>query len=172
MVTKRGKRGDRPCRSPGRGRLSADERLQVEGVLEHVVYRLEGKDSDRFVSFSSMLRRGVTMETVASALMLRRGGFIENIRMENCTAKNVKRAVVAVETDVLYHWKKFPTHEVRVTPITDLVVRNVAVESANRLVMLKGDARCPIRNVTVENVTCGTTYAKDIVANAEGVAVR
>ena len=102
----------------------------------------------------------------------RRGGFIENIRMENCTAKNVKRAVVAVETDVLYQWKNFPTHEVRVTPITDLVVRNVAVERANRLLMLKGDARCPIRNVTVENVTCGTTYAKDIVANAEGVTVR
>ena len=73
MVTKRGKRGDWPCQSLGRGRLSADERLQVEGLLEHVVYRLEGKGSDRFVSFSSMLRRGVTMETVASALMLRRG---------------------------------------------------------------------------------------------------
>ena len=81
-------------------------------------------------------------------------------------------AVAAVETDVLYQWKNFPTHEVRVTPITDLVVRNVAVERANRLLMLKGDARCPIRNVTVENVTCGTTYAKDIVANAEGVTVR
>ena len=74
MVTKRGKRGDRPCQSPRRGRLSADERLQVEELLEHVVYRLEGKGSDRFVSFSSMLRHGVTMETVASALMLRRGG--------------------------------------------------------------------------------------------------
>ena len=67
-------RGDRPCQSPGRGRLSADERLQVEGLLEHVVYRLEGKGSDRFVSFSSMLRHGVTMETVTAALMLRRGG--------------------------------------------------------------------------------------------------
>ena len=63
------KHADRPCRSPGRGRLSADERLQVEGLLEHVVYRLEGKGSDRFVSFSSMLRPGVTMETVASALI-------------------------------------------------------------------------------------------------------
>jgi hypothetical protein len=59
------KHADRPCRSPGRGRLSADERLRVEGLLEHVVYRLEGKGSDRFVSFSSMLRHGVTMETVA-----------------------------------------------------------------------------------------------------------
>ena len=68
------KRADWPCQSSGRGRLSADERLRVEGLLEHVVYRLEGKGSDRFVSFSSMLRRGVTMETVASALMLRRGG--------------------------------------------------------------------------------------------------
>ena len=73
MVTKRGKRGDWPCRSPGRGRLSADERLRVEGLLVHVVYRLEGKGPDRFVSFSSMLRRGVTMETVAATLMLRRG---------------------------------------------------------------------------------------------------
>ena len=38
------KRADWPCRSPGRGRLSADERLQVEGLLEHVVYRLEVED--------------------------------------------------------------------------------------------------------------------------------
>jgi hypothetical protein len=38
------KRGDRPFQSPGRGRLSADERLQVEGLLEHVVYRLEVED--------------------------------------------------------------------------------------------------------------------------------
>ena len=38
------KRGDRPFQIPGRGRLSADERLQVEGLLEHVVYRLEVED--------------------------------------------------------------------------------------------------------------------------------
>ena len=28
------KHADRPCRSPGRGRLSVDERLQVEGLLQ------------------------------------------------------------------------------------------------------------------------------------------
>jgi len=38
------KRGDRPFQSPGRGRLGADERLRVEGLLEHVVYRLEVED--------------------------------------------------------------------------------------------------------------------------------
>ena len=116
MVTKRGKRADWPCRSPGRGRLSADERLRVEGLLEHVVYRLEGKGSDRFVSFSSMLRRGVTMETVASALMLRRGGkarvyFEDAVSMLGQIARRINSyllpRIVALRLDLDRQWRSW-----------------------------------------------------------------
>lgn len=110
------KRGDRPFQSPGRGRLSADERLQVEGLLEHVVYRLEGKGSDRFVSFSSMLRRGVTMETVASALMLRRGGkarvyFEDAVSMLGQIARRINSyllpRIVALRLDLDRQWRSW-----------------------------------------------------------------
>ncbi len=102
----------------------------------------------------------------------RRGGFIENIRMENCTAKNVRKAVVGVKTDVLYQWKDFPTHEVRVTPIRGLSLKNVSVESANYLLELHGDSRCPIRDVTLENVTCARVRYPDVVENVEGLTVK
>ena len=110
------KRGDWPFQSPGRGRLSADERLRVEGLLEHVVYRLEGKGSDRFVSFSSMLRRGVTMETVASALMLRRGGkarmyFEDAVSMLGQIARRINSyllpRIVALRLDLDRQWRSW-----------------------------------------------------------------
>ena len=59
---------------PGRRRLSADERFWLETTLERVVHRLEGEHGDYTVTFSAMLMSGVTMETMASALMLRRCG--------------------------------------------------------------------------------------------------
>ena len=69
----------------------------------------------------------------------RRGGFVENIRMERVKAKNVRFGVMSVETDVLYQWRDFPTHEVRVTPIRNLSMKDVAVEEAERLVHILGD---------------------------------
>ena len=101
----------------------------------------------------------------------RRGGFVENIRMENCTAKNVKRAVMGVETDVLYQWKDFPTHEVRVTPIRDLSMKNVTVACAERLVNIRGDGRCPVRQVKLEHVSCARVRKADVLEHAEDVQV-
>jgi len=101
----------------------------------------------------------------------RRGGFVENIRMENVSAKKVRYGVMSVETDVLYQWKDFPTHEVRVTPIKDLSMKNVTVEEAERLVHIRGDARCPVDGVTVENVAVGKLRKADAVENAVRVNV-
>ena len=101
----------------------------------------------------------------------RRGGFVENIRMENCTAKNVKRAVMGVETDVLYQWKDFPTHEVRVTPIRNLSMKNVTVACAERLVNIRGDGRCPVRHVKLEHVSCAKVRKADVIEHAENVQV-
>ena len=101
----------------------------------------------------------------------RRGGFVENIRMENVKAKKVRFGVMDVETDVLYQWKEFPTHEVRVTPIKNLSMKNVEVEEADRLVHILGDARCPVDGVTVENVKVGKLHKSDRIENAANVKV-
>ena len=102
----------------------------------------------------------------------RRGGFVENIRMENVAAKKVRYGVMDVETDVLYQWRDFPTHEVRVTPIRNLSMKNVTVEEAERLVHILGDKRLPVDGVLLENVRVGKTARPDRVENAVNVTVR
>jgi len=101
----------------------------------------------------------------------RRGGFVENIRMENVKAKKVRWGVMAVETDVLYQWKDFPTHEVRVTPIRNLSMKNVAVDEAERLVDIRGDKRLPVDGVTLENVRVAKALKPDRIENAVNVRV-
>ena len=101
----------------------------------------------------------------------RRGGFVEDIRMENVKAKKVRWGVMSVETDVLYQWKDFPTHEVRVTPIKNLSMKNVEVEEAERLVHILGDARCPVDGVKLENVRLGKALKGNRIENATNVQV-
>ena len=102
----------------------------------------------------------------------RRGGFVENIRMENVTAKKVRFGVMDVETDVLYQWRNFPTYEVRVTPIRNLSMKNVTVEEADRLVHILGDKRLPVDGVSLENVRLMKTAKPDRVENAINVTIR
>ena len=99
----------------------------------------------------------------------RRGGFVENIRMERVKAKNVRFGVMSVETDVLYQWRDFPTHEVRVTPIRNLSMKDVTVEEAERLVHILGDKRLPVDGVTLENVRVGKVRKPDRIENAVNV---
>ena len=117
-----------------------------------------------------------TLESEAFRLLYvktneRRGGFVENIRMENVKAKNVRAGVMAVETDVLYQWKDFPTHEVRVATIRNLTMRNVVVEEAERLLDIRGDARLPVDGVTLENVRVARARETDRIENAKNVTV-
>jgi len=98
---------------PRRGRLSAGERLRLEMTLEHVVYRLEGKGFDRSIPFSTMLRYGVTMETVVAALMLRRGCkakmfFNDAVKMLGQIARRINSfllpRLVALRLDLDRQW--------------------------------------------------------------------
>jgi len=102
----------------------------------------------------------------------RRGGFVEDIRMENVTAKKVRFGVMDVETDVLYQWRSFPTHEVRVTPIKNLSMKDVTVEEAEWRVHILGDKRLPVDGVSLENVRIVKTAKPDLVKNAVNVVVR
>lgn len=82
----------------------------------------------------------------------RRGGFIENIYLENIEAGDMLR-VFEIDTEVLYQWKDLvPTYETRITRIDGVYVKNINCRSADAIYELKGDSRLPIRNVFVENV--------------------
>ena len=85
----------------------------------------------------------------------RRGGFIENITMENIKTGEVQR-VLEIDTDVLYQWKDLvPTYETKITSIDGINIRNIQCQMADAVYDLKGDKRNPIGKVTLENIRVG-----------------
>ena len=82
----------------------------------------------------------------------RRGGFIENIHMENVSCGSTRR-VLEIDTDVLYQWKDLvPTYEERITRIEGIYMNNVVCKTARAIYELKGDAKLPVKNVEIKNV--------------------
>ena len=100
----------------------------------------------------------------------RRGGFIENIYMDNVRTGGTLR-VLEIDTDVLYQWRNIvPTYEERITRIDGIHMSNVQCESAKMIYELKGDAKLPVRNVSMKNVhVTNVSDSVNRVVNAENV---
>lgn len=97
----------------------------------------------------------------------RRGGFVENIYMENVKSGSTQR-VLEIDTDVLYQWRNLvPTFETRLTPIRGIYLNNVTCDSTDAIYELKGNAEMPIRNVVITNVHVGKV--KKFISKAENV---
>lgn len=102
----------------------------------------------------------------------RRGGFVENIFVENITAQSTKFGVLGIDTDVLYQWRDLvPTYEVKLTPIRNIHVKGVTVaETGSTPFKIAGDARLPVRDIYLENVTVQKARgAAKSFKNVEGV---
>ena len=98
----------------------------------------------------------------------RRGAFIEGVRMENVTAKKAGR-LLAVDTDAMYEWSRFPDYELKTTRIGDISLRNVRVDEVMTRLDVQGDAKLPVRGIRLENVTAGVTRTGDRLVNVEDV---
>mgnify|MGYP000415732062 CR=1 FL=1 len=84
----------------------------------------------------------------------RRGGFVENVHVENIKAERTRESVFAIETDVLYQWKDLvPTHEERLTKIRGIHVRNIEIGETDTPFRILGDKREPVEDVLLENIT-------------------
>lgn len=84
----------------------------------------------------------------------RRGGFVENIHVQDITARSTRNGVFGIETDVLYLWRDLvPTYEERLTTIRNIHVRNVTVDETATPFRILGDADLPVRDIYLENVT-------------------
>lgn len=82
----------------------------------------------------------------------RRGGFVEDITVENVSATKMLR-VFEIDTDVLYQWRDIvPTFETAITNIRNITIRNAECKQSDAVFELRGDARRPISGVTVENI--------------------
>lgn len=101
----------------------------------------------------------------------RRGGFVENITMENVEASGAKFGVFGIETDVLYQWRKLvPAYEERLTPISGITVRHVKIGKTATPFRILGDKDKPVKDVLLENISIGTVKGqKSRYENAENV---
>ena len=99
----------------------------------------------------------------------RRGGFVENIYMENLKSGRTQR-IFEIDTDVMYQWRGFKTYETRITRIDGIHIKNIECDQADAIVEIKGDENFPVRNVNLENIRVGTVK-KFIskIENAENV---
>lgn len=101
----------------------------------------------------------------------RRGGFVENIHVENITARSTKIGVFGIETDVFYQWRNLvPTYEERLTPIRGIHFRNVTVDETETPFRILGDARLPVKDVVLENITINKITGKpSLYQHAENI---
>lgn len=85
----------------------------------------------------------------------RRGGFIEDITVENVSATKMLR-VFEIDTDVLYQWRDIvPTFETRITRIRNITIRNAQATQSEAVYQLRGDSREPIDGVVIDNIHVG-----------------
>ena len=101
----------------------------------------------------------------------RRGGFVENITMENIEASGAKFGVLGIETDVLYQWRKLvPAYEERLTTIRGITVRNVKIGKTATPFRIFGDKDKPVKDVLLEDIMIGTVKGrKQRYENTENV---
>lgn len=98
----------------------------------------------------------------------RRGGFIEDITMENVSSNKAVESILDIDTDVLYQWRDIvPTFETKITRIRNIVVKNATCGETGRIYDIKGDARDPVDGVLLQNVHADTLT--DYVNNAVNV---
>lgn len=103
----------------------------------------------------------------------RRGGFIENVIMENVSSGHTMR-LLEIDTEVLYQWKDLvPTYEERITRIEGIHLNNVTCESTDAIYEIKGNEKLPVKNVTISNVKVKKVNKfEKKVSNATGVKER
>lgn len=84
---------------------------------------------------------------------LRRGGYVDNIYVENIKAGNVRGGVLSIKTDRLYQWRDIvPTYEVRLTKIHNIHLKNIVLDEANIAIDITGEKEQPVENITLENI--------------------
>ena len=103
----------------------------------------------------------------------RRGGFVENITVENidATGGKFKMGVFGIETDVLYQWRYLvPSYEERITTIRGIRVRNVKVGETATPFRILGDELKPVKDIFLDNIAIDTVRGqKNRYENAQNV---
>jgi len=151
------------------------ENVEVRNCRLKTVASLIGVGSELSGGIRNIYVHDCTVERACNLFYVktnhRRGGFVENVRMENVKVDLVSQ-VMGVDTEVLYQWRRFPDYETRLTPIKGLYMKNVRCGKARTGVNINGDARMPVKDVRVEDVRIGCVQDfLSRVTNAEDVDI-
>ena len=94
----------------------------------------------------------------------RRGGFVRNIYLQNTSAGKIKNGILGIETDVLYQWKDLvPTIERRLTPISDIFLKNVHASNVQFITRIMGQEELPVINVVLNEVQADTVVVNNFI---------
>ena len=100
----------------------------------------------------------------------RRGGFVENIYVENTDIISARYSILEVATNVVYQWKNFPDYETRITNIKNLSVKNINCGKSRYIYKIVGDKRAPVENASLTNVKVDKiTHSARVAENAKNI---
>ena len=92
----------------------------------------------------------------------RRGGYVNNIYIQNVTSGKIDLGILGIETDVLYQWRDLvPTIERKLTPIANVYLKNVKAKDVKFISRILGEKELPIRNISLKNVTAEKVEGKE-----------
>ncbi|MCL6220546.1 glycoside hydrolase family 28 protein [Zunongwangia pacifica] len=118
---------------------------------------LSGGVENVFVSNCKVIPGASMFHLVYIKTNERRGGFVNNIHVNNIEAGSIKKGILGIETDVLYQWRDLvPTLEKRLTPIKNIYLENIHASKAQYLSLINGQEELPIENVNFVNIEVDT----------------
>ncbi|MES2238694.1 MAG: glycoside hydrolase family 28 protein [Bacteroidota bacterium] len=123
---------------------------------------LSGGIENVFIDNCELLEGSTTFNLVFIKTNERMGGYVKNIYVQNIKGSKVRDGILGIETDVLYQWKNLvPTVERRLTPISDIYLKNVHAKSVKFISKIKGEKELPIKNIFLDNVTADSIEGKE-----------
>lgn len=136
-------------------------RVQLGHELVAIGSELSGGIRNVYVRDCTFESTGKPMNLIFIKTNRGRGGFVENIHVENITAGSVARAVLGIETDVLYQWRTLVTiYEERLTTISRIHIKNVQAKETGVPFKILGDAKMPVKDVSIENISIDKVHGK------------
>jgi polygalacturonase len=144
-----------------------------------VIRKVTVKNGHQLVALGSELSGGIENVFIDSCNVLdgaklnhllfiktneRRGGYVKNIYMQNTNSGKIDLGILGIETDVLYQWKDLvPTIERRLTPISDVYLKNVSATKVRFISRIQGQKELPVKNIIFEKVQADSVLEKDYI---------
>lgn len=154
------------------------ENVVVRRCNLHMSHSLLGIGSELSGGVRNVWMTDCRLESTHALLKIktnrRRGGFVENVWVDNVICSgNVKDSVFSLHTDTIYQWARFPDYELKYTAIRNINIRNATAGMCDWIVNLKGDAHLPPRDFTVDGLSVRfARRGERQISNCENVSIR